>query len=145
MIEHTPVYNIMTRKPVTVSVQDAFSFVRRIFEQMGFHHVPVTDNGKLVGIISYTDYLRIIEMLLLQKESGQDIEQRFNNLKVADVMTTEVVTILESETVERAIEIFKTHNFHAAPVVDRQGHLTGILSTNDLLGVLEQEFLRIAR
>ena len=54
-------------------------------------------------------------------------------LHVRDLMTTQVVTLRETDTIKRATVLFALHNISAAPVVDADNHLIGILSETDVL------------
>jgi CBS-domain-containing membrane protein len=53
-------------------------------------------------------------------------------------MTCEVYSLRSDDTLETAIKLFYTHQFHALPVVDDAGHLMGIVTTSDLMKVLEE-------
>jgi len=134
----TPISRIMTRKPSTVSPVDNLETVRVIFEQHGFHHVPVVEEGKLVGIVSYTDYLRIIRELYGNAQEQRSNDRLLHNLSVKQVMTEHPVCLAPTDTVEDALKIFKTNHFHAIPVVEGDRRLVGILSTHDLIKVLER-------
>lgn len=128
----------MTRKPSTVSPVDNLETVRVIFEQHGFHHVPVVEEGKLVGIVSYTDYLRIIRELYGNAQEQRSNDRLLHTLSVKQVMTEHPVCLAPTDTVEDALKIFKTNHFHAIPVVEGDRRLVGILSTHDLIKVLER-------
>lgn len=53
--------------------------------------------------------------------------------KVADVMTRDVVTLEAGGTVHEALALMGENRVSAIPVVDRDGHCVGILSTTDLV------------
>ena len=133
----TPIEYIMTRKPTTVHLGDTLDTVRRIFEKHGFHHVPVVEAGKLMGIVSYTDYLRIISELF-SGNAAHPIAPGLEHMLVEEIMTQEVVCLQPTDTVESALELFRNHQFHAVPVVEGDKRLVGILSTYDLMKVLEK-------
>ena len=59
-----------------------------------------------------------------------------SKLKVRDLMTTQVVTLKPDDTVKKAVIKFALDNISGAPVVDNRNHLLGILSENDVLGML---------
>ena len=134
----TPISKIMTRKPSTVRPEDNLETVRTIFEQHGFHHVPVVEDGKLVGIVSYTDYLRIIRELYGNAQEQRSNDRLLHTLFVKQVMTEHPVCLAPVDTIEDALKIFKTNHFHAIPVVEGDRRLVGILSTHDLIKVLER-------
>jgi len=49
------VYEIMTKPAISVHVNMDIRYCARMFENVGLSRMPVTDNGKIVGIVSYTD------------------------------------------------------------------------------------------
>jgi CBS domain-containing protein len=57
-------------------------------------------------------------------------------LKVRDLMTTQVVTLKPGDTVKRATIKFAVDNISGAPVVDNRNHLVGILSEDDILNLI---------
>ena len=61
-----------------------------------------------------------------------------SKLKVRDLMTTQVVTLKPEDTVKKAVIKFALDNISGAPVVDNRNHLMGILSENDVLGMILQ-------
>jgi len=134
----TPISKVMTRKPATVCPDDNFETVRNLLEKQGFHHVPVVENDMLAGIVSYTDYLRIIRDLYANAKEQRANEHLLQTMLVKEVMTKHPVCLAPSDTVEDALRIFKTNHFHAIPVVEGNRHLVGILTTHDLIKVLER-------
>jgi CBS domain-containing protein len=130
----------MTRKPETVKPSDTMEDVRRIFEKRGFHHIPVLDQGKLVGLVSYTDYLQLIRSIFDNSQETRLNEKVLHATVVEDVMTKHVLCLSQDDTVENALLIFKANQFHSLPVVDARQHLVGIITTYDLMKVLESVF-----
>lgn len=57
-------------------------------------------------------------------------------LKVRDLMTTQVVTLKPSDTIKRATIRFAVDHISGAPVVDNRNHLIGILSEDDILNLI---------
>ncbi|MGE0014928.1 MAG: CBS domain-containing protein [Candidatus Methanomethylophilaceae archaeon] len=57
-------------------------------------------------------------------------------LKVRDLMTTQVVTLKPGDTVKHATIKFAVNNISGAPVVDNRNHLVGILSEDDILNLI---------
>ena len=143
MIAHTPVHQIMTPKPKVVRPTDTMEEIRHLFEQKGFHHAPVVHDKKLVGIISYTDYLRVIQDVFAANDHVRAHNtQLLKNVLVQDIMSTDVRYVEEHATIQEVVGLFQTHPIHALPVVDMQHYLVGIVTTNDLFGVMEHLFLK---
>ncbi len=129
------VLDIMTREVITVGPLEPMTRVKELFEKEPIHHLPVVEDGKVVGMLSKTDYLRLLHGFTLFKTQKSDSynEAVMRSLLVKEVMTKPVVTVKPEDTVGYAADIFKENLFHAVPVVDAAGQLVGILSTFDLL------------
>jgi CBS domain-containing membrane protein len=141
MQAETPIYKIMTKNPETVQQLDTMEEVRKIFEKCGFHHVPVIDGEKLVGLVSYTDYLQLIRSLFDNNQDERNNEKILHATLVRDVMTKNLLCLSKEDSVETALRIFKANQFHSLPVVDDHQHLVGIITTYDLMKVLEKIFV----
>ena len=53
----TPLSAVMTRNPKTVSPDKAFGYALFMMYEGGFRHMPVVENGRLVGMVSSRDAL----------------------------------------------------------------------------------------
>lgn len=87
----------------------------------GFKHLPVVDDGKLVGIIT-----------------DRDIKAHSHGLratKVANVMRTQLATLGPDATIEEAARLMLAKKIGCLPVV-QDGRLVGILTRTDLLKAL---------
>jgi CBS domain-containing protein len=63
--------------------------------------------------------------------------------RVADVMTREPRTVSEDTPIEGALSLMMAGRFRRLPVVDRNGRLTGIVSTDDVLDLVAEELSMI--
>ena len=57
-------------------------------------------------------------------------------LKVRDLMTTQVVTLKPGDSIKQATIRFAVNNISGAPVVDNRNHLIGIISEDDVLQLI---------
>ena len=110
---------IMKKGCITVSPDATVEEVARIFSEMRIHRLPVVDEGKLVGIITPTDLLRII------KDMKTD-------LLAEDVIRTTCVTAFEDEPLTYTIPAMRVSDVSALPVLDAHGKLVGIITDRDL-------------
>ena len=70
----TRLVEVMTKNPDTIEADDyAIEALSRMSER-GYRHLPVLDQGRLVGIVSRRDFLGE-EIILVEEEYGH--EQRF--------------------------------------------------------------------
>jgi acetoin utilization protein AcuB len=54
------VVEIMSKKVVSVEMDDKLSAVKELFDRLKFHHLLVVESGKLVGVVSDRDLLRAL-------------------------------------------------------------------------------------
>ncbi len=67
--DSTPLSEVMTRDPVTVSPQTAATQALRLIGEIGFRHLPVVEDDEVYGIISLRDFVGI-ELHLATKQAG---------------------------------------------------------------------------
>jgi CBS domain-containing protein len=96
-----------------------------------FRHLPVLDNGQLVGIISRTDYDQVMVGLQLAHRSEEEIDEILETTFASKLMTVDVKTVTPDTTTEQVMKIFRDVSFHALPVME-DGKLVGIISHHDV-------------
>lgn len=122
------IHTIMTSNVVTVQPTDSVGKVRDLLFTKGFHHFPVVEDNKLVGIITSWDIMK-------RNLTSEDMD----NKTVQDVMTVNVATLHPNDHVGAAAQVFLKHLFHGLPIVDENRELKGIVTTHD---ILKYEFLK---
>jgi acetoin utilization protein AcuB len=132
---HIPVRQIMSDKVLTVGPDTVMTEVVRLFKSNTVHHIPVVENGRVLGMISSGDFHRLEHHFTLFKTHRSDEmnEAIFSSLLAKEVMQTPVATVRASDTVQFAADIFKENLFHALPVLDDHKKLVGILTPYDLM------------
>lgn len=126
----SPVSTIMTTKIVTAKPDDSLLNVKEIFKKYGFHHLPVIDDGKLVGMLSKSDFL-FFQRGFNNGEDKFDI-YRLKTHRVDQIMTKKLATLGPNEKLNVALEVFKENLFHAIPIVKKK-KLVGLLTTFDII------------
>ncbi|ENZ30405.1 inosine-5'-monophosphate dehydrogenase [Clostridium butyricum 60E.3] len=103
--------------PIYLSEDHLIQDAENLMAQYRISGVPVTKDGKLVGIITNRDII---------------FETDFQK-KISDVMTSEnLITSHEKTTVEEAKEILKKHKIEKLPLVDAEGNLKGLITMKDI-------------
>ncbi len=106
----------------------------RLAAARGIRHLPVTEDGVLVGIVSDRDLKRA----LVPEAAGRVLRapgELPDRVTVADVMTRRVVTIGPGFAVEDAARVMVRDRISALPVTEG-GRLIGIVTETDLLVLL---------
>ncbi len=137
MDRNTKVGQVMTTQLVTLGPNDTMDKAQEIFRKNNIHHIPVVQNNKVLGIISKTDYLKILHGFTLFKTQKSELYNNaiLRSLLTSEVMTRQVATLHPDDTVEVAAGFFKENLFHALPIVDDEGDLVGIITTYDLINL----------
>jgi acetoin utilization protein AcuB len=128
------VADIMSRRVIVLSEEDNLSQVAAQLERLHFHHLPVVDDGKLVGMLSQRDLLHNTVSGVDNSMVARQREERFlESTFVRDVMQVNVATAHAEDSVSSAAQRMLDARVGALPVVDEAGMLVGIVTQNDIL------------
>jgi acetoin utilization protein AcuB len=126
---------IMTRRLVTVEMDDKLSVIKDIFDHLKFHHVLVVEHKRLVGVVSDRDLLKAISPGVgTRTETTRDTATLTK--RAHQVMTRTPVTLHPGATLADAIGLFNAHRVSCIPVVDNDFKPVGIVSWRDILKAL---------
>ncbi|MFT2097557.1 CBS domain-containing protein [Marinomonas sp. 2405UD66-6] len=124
--------DIMTHNVISVDMDDRLPDIKKIMETHEFHHLPVTDNGKLVGIISDRDLLRLISPFI-NKVSEQPRDTDTLNRAAHQVMTRQPIAVKAETSIEEILTWFKQLDISCLPVIDEDEQVIGMISWRDLI------------
>ncbi len=130
---HEPlrVGKVMTRDPITISVDASVFDLVQLFHAKEFRHPLVTDgDGRLVGVVSDRDVIRCFG------PGRYPQEDLLKSITTGEIMSTDLVTTSPEAALENAVELLFGYGISCLPVVS-QDKLVGILTTTDLYLVLE--------
>jgi magnesium transporter len=112
--------------PPETKVWKAIDEVRRLSKEGELESIyyvyGVAFGDKLVGVASLRD--------LILADPSQEL---------ADVMTENVVRVLDTDDREQAARVIAKYDFHAMPVVDGQGKMVGVVTVDDVVDVVIDE------
>jgi CBS domain-containing protein len=131
---------ICTRETVITTRETTVAAAAQLMRQ---HHVGTlvvvdqVNGGKRVPVGIVTDRDAVVEVMA----TGLDP----NTITVGDIMEQELVTARESEGVLETMQIMRYKGVRRLPIVGKAGELIGIVSIDDLLEVLAEEFSELAK
>ncbi|WP_417538218.1 CBS domain-containing protein [Marinomonas sp.] len=124
--------DIMVKNVICVDMDERLPVVKNLMQSNGFHHLPVTEKGKLVGIISDRDLLRLISPFVDSvSEQARDLDTL--NRAAHQVMTRQPITVKADTPVEDIVAWLKRVDISCLPVTDNEEHVIGIISWRDLV------------
>lgn len=127
------VADVMTDSLVTVRPTDSLVEAAALMVDNQIRHLPVMENGALVGMLSDRDIRNLAgDPVRFIEARGDDA----HDLSVRDAMTRTVTTISPDGSIAELAETLADENIGGVPVVDRDGRLVGIVSYVDVLGAL---------
>ena len=110
--------------PVFVDPSTKVDDVVALLQQHGFRHLPVVEDGKVVGIISDRD------ILLARPDGARE------HLVAREVMTRNPYSVTPDAPLEEVALELSRRKFGSAVVVDEDGELQGIFTSTDALNAL---------
>lgn len=117
----------MTPLPHTIEFDQPLARAHELMRQHHIRHLPVMQNGKLLGLVSIRD-LHLIETL-------RDVDP--DEVPVEDAMAEEPYTVSPDEPLDAVAAIMADHKLGSAVVVEG-GRVQGIFTTVDALRALLQ-------
>jgi CBS domain-containing protein len=126
----------MTASPATCEPSTTLRLVARLMSDHDCAAIPVTESGRLVGIITDRDIV----------VRGVGLREDAPFLETRDFMSSPVIAIGPDEPIERAVELLTENVIHHLPVIDEKGMLVGILAQSDLgRRMTNRDFGQLAR
>jgi CBS domain-containing protein len=136
--------DVMTCEVVTVSPDTPFFEIVRTLAENNISGVPVVGpDHRVLGVVSESDLLRKEEFKspledskpLFETRTHRDIRERAEGNIAAEIMSTPAITVGQATTVVEAARLMAQRKHTRLPVIDRDGHLVGIVTRSDLLKV----------
>ena len=145
--------DVMNKDVITCAPDDSLSHLANLFKENHISGLPVVDKGKVVGLVSETDLLKlfkmpeysnelwlpspfeIIEIPIRNLVQIEETKKNLENLKlrpVKDIMTKDVHAISPRDDLEDASSIMVKYKINRLPVIDN-GKLVGIVARSDIL------------
>ncbi len=124
--------NIMSSKLITVSPTTTVEVMQTLLDANPIHHLLVVDDGKLVGVVSDRDILKIISPYLkTQLETNKDLFTLTRTAK--QLMAQNLVTISPKASIRAAARCLVENKVSLLPVVNDEGEAIGVVSWKDVL------------
>jgi len=146
-----PIYDYLRPDNTLKEAANLLQTARRGEEKVGVKGLPVLDEeGKIMGILSmrdilkavYPSYLSIMDLGDFTWEGMlESIAKKVADKKVAMVMTRDVMTVREDDSLMKCIDYMIRKNIKRLPVVDKTNKAVGMLYERDIFFVIVKAML----
>jgi CBS domain-containing protein/anti-sigma regulatory factor (Ser/Thr protein kinase) len=123
LIYRLKVKDVMTRHVFTASPGDPLRAVQELMKERGITGVPVSDHGRLVGIVSVDDIIRALDAGRIDEPAEK-------------VMTRKVIVLEDDMPLSFGISYFDRYRYGRFPVLNKDKDLVGIISSRDIITAL---------
>ena len=121
---------IMSTNLVTVPPSATLAEARTLMQDNSIHHLPVTDDDSIVGLVTITNVLAATDSFL-----RDDLHRiHANEIIVCDVMVKDVATVDVNASLRQAALFLEKHQIGCLPVMG-DGDLVGIITETDFVAV----------
>ncbi len=136
---NTKIIDIMTKAPDIIEANRSIGAVLSLLREKEISHVPVMNEGKLVGIISLHDIIKQIYYPRKKQTIGDFKGENVPilNVPAKGIMTSPVITVNPETTLREAAKTMHDHNISCLPVMDTD-KLVGIVTKLDFLEPISQ-------
>jgi CBS domain-containing protein len=113
---------VMTANPSTIEADGFVIEAAKIMKAEDAGVVPVTENGRLIGMITDRDIaIRVVA-------EGKDPQ----STSVREVASTDLVTIDPQQDLDEALRLMARHQVRRLPVIEEDGRLVGVVAQADV-------------
>ena len=128
------VTELMTADLVSVDRTQPLSEVYHLLKSAPFHHLPVLDDNKPIGMISSVDVLRMAYDIdgFDDRDMSEMLDYQFC---IDDAMTEDLRALPPTATIAEAADMLSDGKAHSVLVLDA-GEMVGIVTTTDLVRYL---------
>ncbi|TPV35730.1 CBS domain-containing protein [Paucihalobacter ruber] len=135
MMINIPIADIMTKKIIALNRKDDLETAEMLFKKHKIRHIPVVHEDSIIGMLSYTDLLRISFADAFNEDEDEVDTVVYNMFTIEQVMAKNLVSVSSDTPIREVAQLLAKKEFHALPVVD-EGKLVGIITTTDLINYM---------
>ncbi|TFG14168.1 CBS domain-containing protein [Candidatus Thorarchaeota archaeon] len=153
----TSVKQVMTENPVTARPNDSIAHVLELFRTYGFSHAPVTEDGKLEGIVSIQDLIDVVYRSRDRQKGryggaedhggqGERAGEKSDlvHMSISSVMSYPVYAAKPSDSIQEAENKMRENDISSLVVIE-EDRPVGIITKRDLLEPIAQKAMEKKR
>jgi len=124
---------LMSESPFVVQVTDSIRRAMAQLTESDVRHLPVVEDGRLVGMVSDRDLRRLLDPIF-EPAPGRAARSEDLERPISLLMSSDVISVQPEAEVEEVIDLMIEHKIGAVPVTEAgSSKLLGIISYVDVL------------
>jgi CBS domain-containing protein len=130
----------MSRDVIAISPETTVLEAGQIMVEKSIRRLPVIEEGKLVGIVTYGD----VRGARAASATGLDIWELsylLSRLTVREIMTPNPVTVSPDDTIGQAAQFLLNYMIGGLPVLDANSNLVGIITESDIFRLVVRDWM----
>ena len=155
------VRDIMQTDVQTIGPRHSLAKLQKVLIAEDVGGLPVVESGQLLGIASRSDIVQRLQSERVQamrkiglppeihltsedaSDLGDAIGESLEKVRVEQIMKRDIVSVAPEATIQQAAELLTKQHIHRLPVVEN-GHLIGLVSSHDIIGLIANGTLQQA-
>jgi CBS domain-containing protein len=125
----------MVKPATTISERSTIAEALNLFERFDFNMLPVVDRGRLLGVVSKFDVLKVFAF------TPKSVVPSYDELishPISEIATRNYVSVDAETPLTRVLQLMVEQKIASVPVVEREGALIGVISRTDILHALKR-------
>lgn len=125
----------MTRNPISIKPDDKVDAAAALLKEHKIRRLPVVENGKLVGIVTDKDLMRVSPSAATTL-SRYEINSLLAKISIREIMSDKVISVNENAPIEEAALLMSMNKIGGVPVVTDVGAVVGVITETDIFNAL---------
>ncbi|MBR1553602.1 MAG: CBS domain-containing protein [Schwartzia sp.] len=125
----------MTRNPISIKPDDKVDTAAALLKEHKIRRLPVVENGKLVGIITDKDLMRVSPSAATTL-SRYEINSLLAKISIREIMCDKVISVNEDAPIEEAALLMSMNKIGGVPVTTDVGTVVGVITETDIFNAL---------
>jgi len=142
-IEGKTVGDYMSEDPIVATPGMRLKDVARVMLRNRFRRLPVVSEDKLVGMITSTDFIRLLGSDWAFNRMTTGNIREITNVRVEEVMARDPVRASREDPLRSVAEVMINRGVGALPVVEDRDRLVGIITERDILTFLREVYSQV--
>ncbi|ACX72730.1 putative signal transduction protein with CBS domains [Methanocaldococcus vulcanius M7] len=138
--ENAVIDDYITRDVIVATPGERLKDVARTMVRNGFRRLPVVSEERLVGIITSTDFIKLLGSDWAFNHLKTGNVREITNVRMEEIMKKDVITAKEGNKLKDIAKTMIDNDIGALPVIDENNRVVGIITEKDILKYFEDYF-----